>query len=448
MTGRRTLLLLSGIVVLIREAEAAGITEPEPALIWPSVVAAALLLCCSGFFSGSETALFSLQPLDRQALMDGGNEQVEALVSRPRRALASLLIGNELANVTLSTVTAGLVLALVPDWPWVNVLVLTPVLLVAGEVIPKVIGLRWNRRVSALVAPPLEVFSRVNQPLRRLLIRIADFFVEMTGGTAGPTEHAIHEAQLRDLIDRGRMEGSIRPMEQEMLHNVFEFGDLTVHRLMTPRLDIFSLDLETPWGDLLARIRSAGFSRVPIWEGRPDRVIGVLVVKKLMPFLQRIQEGGPDPTSDELRSVLVPPRFIPTSKPASSLLREFRQQRLHLAMIVDEHGAFVGLVTLDDLLSELVGELLDVGEDADTEVVRVGEGEFAVRASMDADDFARRFEMALPSGNFSTIGGFVLSQLGEIPAPGTTLTWDGATIEVARLAGNRLEELLVKREAR
>ena len=406
-----------------------------------------LLLCCSALFSGSETALFSLQPLDRKSLTEAGHTRVEPLLARPRRTLASILIGNEFVNVLLSTISAGLVLTVAPDHPWINIVLLTPVLLVLGEVLPKVTALRFNRRIATLVAPPLTLFSAAVAPLRWMLTEVADLALRLTGGGNAPRDHQLRESHLRELVDQGRRDGAIGQMEQEIIYKVFEFGDHAVVKLMTPRPDVFSLNLATPWHDLLAATRKHGFSRVPIWQGSPDNVVGILLVKKLLPLLlaSRAADQGP-PSPRQLRKLLLPPRFVPTLKRADALIDEFRADRSHMAIVVDEHGSLAGVVTLDDLLAELVGELLDETDEAADEITALGHGIYTVQASMDVDDFEAHFEVTLPEGDYHTIGGFVLAQAGEVPEKGTEVTWGGLRFIVSAREGVRLTELSVTRD--
>lgn len=411
----------------------------------PYITAACFLLLVSGFFSGSETALFSLQPLDRKALeeADGSSSALSRLISTPRQTLATILIGNELTNVTLSTVTASLVLLLASDRPWLNVVGLTPVILVFGEVMPKVVALRFNRRLAPIIASPLRLFSLAVAPLRFLLTRAADAALVLTGGSTAPRQAELREVQLRTLIDEGREAGNLLATEQEMLHKVFEFGDLSVHRLMTPRPDVVSIRLNAPWTEILHTLRTSGVSRVPVWLGRPDNFVGVLVVKKLLPVLSRVQAGGEPPSPTELRELLLPCRFVPTTKRAEDMLREFRTERFHMAVVVDEHGIIVGVVTLDDLLAELVGELLDETDAEDPEVTAVGRDLFTVRASMDVADFSERFDVSLPDGEYTTVGGFILDQLGELPAKGAEVVWGELRLIVTRIERRRLVEVCV-----
>lgn len=447
----RSLLLLSALV-LAAAAQQPGADAAAPGGLGATPAIAIALLLLSAFFSGSETAIFSLQPIDRSAMSEDGESPVEGLLHQPRRTLASLLIGNEFVNVLLSTVTAGLVLQLFPGKPWLNVVVLTPLLLLFGEVLPKTLALRFNRTVAALVARPLLLFARLVSPLRWVLTRIADLFLRLTGGSNAPGQAALREAHLLTLVEQGRRSGAVGAMEEEMIQKVFEFGDLTVSRLMTPRPDVFSLSLTTPWEDLIDLVRRHSHSRVPVWQGRPDHIIGVLVVKDLLPHLAaRFRENGEDEgdpralplSTRQLQKLLHPAHFVPTSKRAEDMLAEFREQKFHLAMVVDEHGNVVGLVTLDDILAELVGELLDEADELQEEVTEVVEGVYTVRGNMDVDDFEERFELQLPEGEYDTVAGFVLDLAGTVPDKGDEYLWQGIRFRVSGMQAKRITEVCV-----
>lgn len=407
----------------------------------PLTVAALLgLLSLCMFFSISETALFSLQKVDREALKEDATvgETIGHLLHRPRRLLAALLIGNEFANIGLSAASAALVLAAFPDWPWLNIVLVAPVLILFGDVLPKTLGLRFSRQVAARVARPLAFWNEVVSPIRWVLSGIGDLILRAMGISPAPLHDSLQEDQLRTLIDQGRETGVIQPMEQEIIHRVFEFGDLPVSRLMTPRPDIFSLSLTTPWTELLEEIRQARYSRVPIWQGNPDNIVGVLLVKDLL----RHREAPPS-HGRQLLKLLHPAMFVPPSKRAQDLLREFRAKNNHMAVVVDEHGSISGLVTLDDLLTELVGEVLDESDVDEKEAVQVQERVWTVKAAIDIEDFDARFGVALPDGDYTTLGGFVFHQLGAAPNKGDEVEWNSIRFHVSGVDGRRITEVTV-----
>lgn len=398
------------------------------------------LLLLYMFFSVSETSLFSLQKLDREALKDDRSlgPVFAQLLDRPRRLLASLLIGGELSNIGLTAVSASLVLTLAPHAPWLNVLLVAPISILFGDVLPKTLGLRFSRGIARLVARPLAFWNEVVSPVRFLLTFVSDLLLRLLGVQPPPPQESLQEGHLRTLIDQGRETGVIQPMEQEIIHRVFEFGDLPVSRLMTPRPDIFSLPVTTSWDELLVEIQRARYSRVPMWQGNPDNVVGILLVKDLLRMRQ-----GPPPNARQLMKALHPVMFVPPSKRAQDLLREFRARNNHLAVVVDEHGSIAGLVTLDDLLTELVGEVLDETDVEEKEAVKVQENVWTVRASIDIDDFALRFGTELPEGDYTTLGGFVFHQLGAAPQKGDEVDWNGLHFLVSGVDGRRITEVTV-----
>jgi CBS domain containing-hemolysin-like protein len=365
-------------------------------------------------------------------------ELITHLLHRPRRLLAALLIGNEVANIGLSTVTAALVLAAFPEWPWLNVLLVAPVLILFGDVLPKTLGLRYSRQVAVRVARPLAFWNELVSPIRWALSGLGDLILRSLGITPAPLHDTLQEEQLRTLIDQGRETGVIQPMEQEIIHRVFEFGDLPVSRLMTPRPDIFSLSLTTPWPDLLAELRDARYSRVPIWQGNPENIVGILLVKDLLRH-----RDSPPSHARQLLKLLHPAMFVPPSKRAQDLLREFRVKNNHLAVVVDEHGSIAGLVTLDDLLTELVGEVLDESDVDEKDAVQLQDRVWTVKGGIDIEDFNARFSVELPEGDYTTLGGFVFHQLGAAANKGDEVEWQGLRFHVAGVDGRRITEVTV-----
>ncbi len=401
------------------------------------------ILCVGMFFSLSETAVFSLQKADREALKDDPRigTLVTHLLHRPRRLLASLLIGNEIANVALSTVSASLLADFVSERAatWINVLLLAPVLIIFGDVLPKTVGLRFAREVARTVARPLAFWHEITSPVRAVISFVVDNLLRVFGVRPAPEQESLQEDQLRTLIDQGREAGVVQPIEQEIIHRVFEFGDLPVSRLMTPRPDVFSLSLTTPWADILEAIRSARYSRVPVWQGNPDNVVGILLVKDLLRL-----RGQPPLNARQIQKMLHPATFVPPGKRAQDLLREFRARGVHLAIVVDEHGSLTGLVTLDDLLNELVGEVLDESDVEEHDAQQLGAHVWSIRAAMDIDDFASRFHRELPDGEYTTVGGFVFHLLGAAPHKGDAVEWEGVHFLVSGVDGRRITEITVR----
>ena len=409
-----------------------------------------VLLCCSAFFSAAETALFSLQRQDLDSLEDQRGARVKRLLDVPRQSLASILIGNETVNIALSTVSAGVLLQFFPDQPWVNVIVLAPILLVFGEVVPKTLAFRHNRRLAPLMAAPLWSFSRLVAPIRFVLSRIAEAFLVFTGGTTAPQAAALREAHLRALVDKGRETGHIRPMEQEILHNVFAFGEHTVDKLMTPRNEIFAVNLLTPWHELLEMVHKTGHSRIPVWHGTQDNIVGVLVAKRLLPLMRSSRTGEDaqsqvrrQPSPRKIQKLLHPPHFVPRAKRADDLLSEFQEHRFHMAVVVDEHGGVVGVVTLDDLLNELVGEIHDETDKEDPAVTPLGQLRYRVRGDMDLADFSERFHIATNADSGQTVADFIGGLLEARPQRGSAIEWAGVRFVITGMDGDKVAAVIL-----
>ncbi|HJN75762.1 MAG TPA: hemolysin family protein [Myxococcota bacterium] len=401
-----------------------------------SLVLLVILILLSGFFSGSETALFSLQAIDRERLKEEGGAALTVLrlLEHPRRTLASVLMGNELVNISLSIVCAGLVMSVFPERPYLNLLVATPLLIIFGEVTPKTLALRNNRRFAMSIARPLALWAQLITPLRWLLQSLANLAIRVLGGSQARSEDRIEEEEVQRLIEEAHQAGQINAHEHELLQSVFDFGDMSVGRLMTPAPDMVRFSVHTSFSRLVEQLAKRRFSRIPMYEGTPDNVVGILLVKDLLAY-----KGKTPPSPSELRKHLKGAWFVPSSKPADDMLREFQGRREHLALVVDEHGGIDGLITLDDLLDELVGPNLDVHDDPEISVVQPGQ--WTVAGGMDLEDLAELTGVSLQREEVHTVGGFVMAELGEVPREGQELALEGIRIVVKQMDGRRIAEV-------
>ena len=316
-----------------------------------------ILLALSGFFSASETALFSLSRLRLQHLAQTDPERAGRalrLLERPVRTIVTILIGNELANVTASVTMTSLVLYLWgPHRAWVSVVLALPLILIFGELTPKMVAVAHAERVAYFIARPLELFSRLVTPLRIVMKRVVDLCLRALGVAPALSPSGISEEEFKVILDVGREEGVVDPTEHKMIQRVLAFAEVPVRQVMTPRSQMFCLDVNLPFEEAVAAVTKAAFSRVPVYQATADRIVGILNAKDLL----RVKvEGAPPPS---LSSLLQPPFFIPETTRIDTLLKELRRHRVHMAIVVNEYGTTTGLVTLEDLLEELVGEIVD-----------------------------------------------------------------------------------------
>lgn len=415
--------------------------------ILPVLPVIGVLLAGSFFFSGTETAMFSMQKVERQALAhDSLGRRVLGLLERRSAVITTVLIGNETVNISMAAITAGLVATLAPTMPWLTVVVLTPIIVLFTEITPKVLAFRFASSWVRWAVLPMSAFYFVVTPIRFVVGALVNLLARAFAVYPRPLQDRLGERELMSLLDRGAEAGAVGERERDIVEAVFDFGELTIGRLMTPRPDIFAVPIDLSWSELLHRCRDAQFSRVPVYQRRIDDIIGVLLIKDLLRY--RVETGaGPDPAR-QIRGMLVPATFVPSSKPANAMLREFLVTKQHMAFVVDEHGTLVGLITLDDLLSELVGEFLDHGEEPDPEAMLAVGDTWRVKAWTDIDDFAEEAGLELPSEGFTTVGGFVFHQLGRLPRKGDVVEWSGWRFEVGTMEGRRIGEVTVSPPAK
>jgi CBS domain containing-hemolysin-like protein len=338
------------------------------------------LVLMSGFFAGSETALFSLGHVQLLKLEEDGHPRaplIRKLLSQPRRLIATIFIGNELVNIGGSAIMASTTARFMAGQPhWLVTVVSTGIsvtlILFIGEITPKNLAVKVVERWSAVAARPLWLLALVMAPLRILIEEIADLVVRLLGKRVPPpTSGQVSEAEFLTMVDAVKEEGQLDASEQELIHRVFEFGDRRVTEVMTPVEKVFALSAHLSVNRVLQDVRGNIYSRIPIYHGSKDRIAGVLYTKDLFQVAYKLGRRPP-----RLQELLHPAYFVPKTTKCAQLFREFRRRRIHLALVVNEYGHFVGLVTMEDLLEELFGEIRDEKElPSPTGEIRIPEAE-------------------------------------------------------------------------
>ena len=431
----------------------------------PSLAIVVLLLFCSAFFSGSESAFFSLDAFTLETLDDqpsrSGNA-VRDLLADPRRLLATLLLGNEVVNIALSSVAAAVVFTVAgeenQDLWWLNIVFVTPLLLVFGEVAPKAVAVRTGVRWARLAALPLLLFATVFAPLRlllegaaRLVLRFLAFLgrgrLDALRLADDPLPDALKEAQFRALVRLGADQGSLAPQEAALIHRVFDLTDMAVSKLMTGRLDIKALALSTAGPELIAAAREAGFSRLPVYAGDLDHIRGILLVKDLL----RFRSGGQEITPKAVEALLQPAYFVPPGKPAGELLRAFQNKRAHMAVILDEYGTVQGLVTMQAVLEALFQPARREAEYSAGagDIERLAEGVYRIPARLSVVAANGRLSPELPEGDsYTTVAGYIFHLFGRLPEKGEQVNNAHWTFHVSGLVGTRLTQVTATRRDR
>jgi magnesium and cobalt exporter, CNNM family len=401
----------------------------------------ALLVLLSALLTGAEAAFFSLgrarlKELSRHAGGEPG--PLTPLLRKPHELLVTLLVGITLVNIGASAMAAAIAGKLFGSWGLpVTIAVMIFLLTVFGEVLPMTLAVEHPWHFSLWVSRPVRWLSVLLTPIRVGLGALTAFTLRVVGSERRPGEPAISEEELRTLVDVGAREGVVDRTEREMIHKVFELEDTLVRIVMVPRPDMFCLDVTTPPAELLARLREQLHSRVPLFEGTIDQIIGVLYTKDLLPHRRGL------PPDFDLRAHIHPPYFVPESKRADALLREFQAKKIHLAIVVDEYGDTAGLVTLEDLLEELVGEIRDEFDEEERLIQKVGPRSFRVAGKLPINQLNATAGLKIPDGSFDTVGGWVLDLFGRVPHKGEKKDLADVTVAVEKVQRTRVLEVLV-----
>ncbi|MFB0515193.1 MAG: hemolysin family protein [Candidatus Neomarinimicrobiota bacterium] len=400
------------------------------------------LLILSGLLSGAETAFFRLQ----SRIKDYGEDKaihtdVLTILQRPRHLLISLLTGNTLVNITIAflaaLLTADLALRLGLNLTLLLIIesiVVTTVVLLFGEITPKLLAIRHTESFARLARGPVKLLVMVLYPLGSLIYGLTHLVTRLLG--IKPEKMFTSEEELKDLAEVGYDRGTLAQSETEIIHSIFEFGDTAVHEIMTPRVDILALEARSGPEEALELIRTSQVSKIPIYKETIDDIRGILYAKDILPYLK-----GPPPDVGLLR-LSRPPFFVPESKGVVSLLQDFKDRRTNIAIVVDEFGGTAGLVTLEDVVEEVLGELRDPFDLAEAEIRPVGRDEFLVDAAVALDDLEHQLQYQFPAErDYDTLGGFLFDRFDKIPSVGQWIVEGGRRFTVKTLEGNRIAKV-------
>lgn len=405
-----------------------------------------VLLGFSGFFSSSETALFSLNKRQREQMRVDGNPKIdliERLLSEPRRLIVTILIGNEFVNVAASVISAAIVIRFLgADSKLINLVIMVPILLLLGEITPKTLAIRNNAAFAAFQCRPIELFAKLITPLRIVIRAVSDFFTTLIVGKERSQGNIVTEDMVRTLAHEAVGEGVLDHNEAHYIEQIFNFGDKTLAELQTPRSNVFFLPSDMPPSEIIANLRQTRYTRVPIYRVHRDEVIGILHSRDLLSVDLKDIDDHPD----RLLQLLREPYLVPQNKLANDLFRTFRKRQLSLALTVDEYGGITGLVSMEDLLECIFGDIpspSDVNEEADSGVR--ADGSRHIDGAMSLEQFNKEFDEQLESDEFETIGGAILDEHGELPAVGTVVGLDGLEFTVTEVEDNRIMQVTVAR---
>lgn len=418
------------------------------------------LILLNAFFASSEVALISLKPATVRRLgTEGGRRgrRLADLVGNSGRFLATVQVGVTFAGFMASAFAADTFSEPVTGWLYglgfqflskkilggvimvAITILLSYISLVFGELVPKQLGLRYAEAVALNVAGPIDFIARVTAPFVWFLNASVNFVLRLFGVTPGNSQE-VTEEEIRMMVDIGEENGAIESDEKRMIENVFEFNNTTAAEVMTHRTEMVALDIEAPPEEVEKVLMSCGFSRVPVYREDIDEIIGFLHFRE---YLSAKVQGNSAP---DIRKLLKPVYLAPETMRANILFRNMQSKKFGMAIILDEFGGTSGLVTIEDLLEEIVGSLYDEYDEADIEIEQLGEGEWRIDGSMRLDEISRRLDLALPEEEYDTIGGLVFGMLNEVPTVDATveLPVSGISIRVESVEERRVDKVILQ----
>lgn len=407
-------------------------------------------LVFSALFSGSEVAFFSLSNqldmLDQSEKKGSADALVVRMLERPRRLLATILIGNTFANIITSVLAAVITGNLVEYFGYsgimiftVEVIVLTFTILILSEITPKIIAINNPLKMARRLSRFIYVFYWLLKPLSKI---IAESTISLEEKLPRPANRMTSE-DIMTMAEVGEKEGSIRSDEREIIENVIEFGTTSVREIMTSRVNVVAVSSENTLDDVLNIIREKGLSRMPLYENDLDTILGIIYSKDVLPYINSDLER----TTINWRTIARKPLFIPSTKKLDDLLREFQQEKTHIAIVVDEYGGTEGLITLDDILEEIVGEISDEYDELDEQLyTQFKNGVYIFDARIDLDDMEEILDCELTSGDdeYETLGGLVYHLTERIPNVGERVYFKDLELTIHSVQNNRVRKLRVK----
>ncbi len=408
-----------------------------------SIAVILLLLVVSAFFSGAETALTAhSQPLMHQLARQGNVRaaRVNRLFAAREHLIGAILIGNNLVNVLSSALATSIMIALFGEAGIAYAtLVMTMVIVIFSEILPKTFALRNTSRTALVMAPLAHVMVIVLKPAVLLVHGIVAGMLKLFGADKTPEgDPALRLAELRGAIDLHSNHEILH--ERNMLRSVLDLAEVTVGEIMTHRRQMASINADQPPAAVVEQVLDSPYTRMPLWRGRPDNIIGVLHVKALLRAVRSYQ-GKPDQL--DMVTVANVPWFIPDTTTLRDQLQAFRERREHFAMVVDEYGSILGVVTLEDILEEIVGDITDEHDIAVAGVRLQTDGSYLIGGNVTLRDLNRQFDWNLPDEEAATIAGLVLHETRCIPEPGQVFAFHGFRFEIVRRQRNQITAVRV-----
>ncbi len=413
------------------------------------IVVIAILVILSAYFAAAEIAFMSLQRYKLEALVQKnvkGAQLVAWLKEHPERLLSTVLLGNNMVNIAAASISTALFVSLLGNEGQailISTFVMTAIILVFGEAIPKTSASIHSEKVSLAVASSIKIVSLIFTPIVLLLSWISTGFGKLFGGK--PVGHSlIGEEEIRFMIIAGQRDGGVEEAEAQMLHKVFEFGDRPAKEIMVPRTEVVWVEKGTRMSDFFSLYQKHPLYRYPVFNERRDNVIGVLSAKEVLMALAK--GNGTCDLNRTIDDLVRPPYFAPESKHISEILTEMRAKNYHLCVVINEYGGTSGIITLTQLVEEIVGDVNDELSEIDKDFEIINDTTFQINGTMRIEDVNTETGLLLPVGDYETAAGLIYKILGHIPRTGEQLRYRDMKLVVTRMNANKIEEILITKD--
>ena len=401
-----------------------------------------LFICVgfSAFFSASETALISLSKIRLRGMLEDNVKNaklIDKLLDNPNKLLGAILIGNNVVNIGASAIATSIAIELYGSkGALISTVFMTILILIFGEVTPKSLAAQYSEKTSIKVAQPVHFITILLKPFVIVLTFITNGLVRLLGGTKTGIQPLITEDELKSIVNVSHEEGILEGDERQMIYNVFEFGDSQAKDVMTPRTNMEAVSMHSTYDELVEFFKVENFSRIPVYDEDIDDIIGIMHVKDLILYANNKEDFN-------LKDIIRPAYFTYEFKPTALLFDEMRLNRIPMAIILDEYGGTAGMVTTEDLVEEIVGEIKDEYDEEHEEIEVIKEDEYLVDGSTKLDLLNEMIGTNIESEDFDSIGGFIIGIIGGFPEEGEVIEYEGIKLIVEKIEKNRIEKMRI-----
>lgn len=406
-----------------------------------------ILIALSGFFSASETALMSLNKIRLKYMVESkikNADKIEKLLETPDKMLGSILLGNNAVNIAATSVATALAFSFFPDGrkgvAYVTA-IMTFLILVFGEITPKSLAVQYTEKISIFVSAPILFLSKLFSPLIYLLTKVTAVIIRFFGGDVNEKKPFITSEELRTIVDVSSQEGILEHDEKEMIYNIFEFGDLRIKDVMVQRMDMLSISLDASYQEVIEMFQAKKFSRLPVYDDTIDNVVGLLYAKDL--FFKEVSDGlsvEEFSIADYMREPFYTFEFIKIS----DFFKQMQGDRNHLAIVLDEYGGVAGLVTMEDVVESIFGEINDeFDEEEEQDIELIKENEYVINGNVRIDELNELLNTNFQSEEFESFGGFIIGILGRLPKTGEIVHYKSYKFIVEKVEKNRINKIRI-----